>query len=393
METTREGSCSYVVYFTKGLADVVVSEVTALAPRTTVSEPADRFALISADASGLTRLQSGGRTFDDIRLLVAGPSSVPDAASFGRLCAQAAEATRTYLSARDPGRADSSVWSVTMSARVPSWRRRPSWDPSVPIAALLGGADLQGRSRAEVDLRIQADGDQAHISVNLTARPHGKREQVPVRPGALRPSVAAALVRLALQAADPSIVSRGLYDPCCGTGTIPAEAARLSVPVYASDIDAGAVTITANRLTAHADRTVHANRLTAQADRSVHADRTLRTERIAKTDRGQPTRQVRVFCHDLLRGIPHDVAARIVASNLPWDKQVSLPRQSELFDAIATLTARGIAGGGASVLLTTSEQQLVGRIRRQLPNALITSRRIGLLGQTPTVVVVRGGNR
>ena len=365
---------SYVVYFTKGLADVVVSEVTALAPRITVSEPADRFVVITADASGIAGLQSQGRTFDDIRLLVAGPSTVPDAAGFGRLCAQAAEATSSYLSARDPARAGSKAWSVTMSARAPIWRRRPSWDPSVPIAALLGGADLQGRSRAEVDLRIQADGDQVHISVNLTARPHGKREPVPVRPGALRPSVAASLVRLALQAADPAVVARGLYDPCCGTGTIPAEAARLSVPVYASDIDAEAVAITADRLAAQADRT-------AQVDRTAQADR---------TDRGQPVRPARVFRHDLLRGVPRDVAARIVASNLPWDKQVRLPRQSELFDAVAALTARGIADGGASVLLTMSEQQLAGRIRRQVPDARITSRRIGLLGQTPAVVVVQG---
>ena len=351
METTHEGASCYVVYFTKGLADVVVSEIRALAPGVTVGEPADRFAVVAADAPDQARLRSGGRTFDDIRLLVAGPSAVPDASSFGELCAQAADATRAYLSARDPARADSRPWSVTISARTPGWRRHPGWDPSGPIAARLGGADPHARSRAPVDLRIQADGEQAHISLNLTARPHGKREPGPVRRGALRPSVAASLVRLALHAADPAAAGRGLYDPCCGTGTIPAEAVRLSLPVYASDVDPEAVATTAQRLATLA---------------------------------GQP---VRVFQHDLLRGTPRDMAARILASNLPWGKQVRLPRRGELFDAVAVLTARGLAGGGASALLTTSEEQLVARIRRQAPAARITTRRIGLLGQTPAVVV------
>jgi hypothetical protein len=360
METTRDEASRYVVYFTKGLADVVVREIRALGTGTTVSEPADRFVIVTADAASLARLRSGGRTFDDLRLLVAGPSAVPDAAAFDQLCAQAARATRAYLHAHDPSRADSTSWSVTMSARIPSWRRRPLWDPSGPITARLSGADLRSRSRADVDLRIQADGEQAHISVNLASRPHGKREPGPARPGALRPSVAASLVRIALQATDRRAAQRGLYDPCCGTGTIPAEAVRLSLPVYASDIDAGAVATTAERLAA-----------LARPGRPLSA---------------------RVFQHDLTRGFPRGMLATIVASNLPWGKQVRLPRRGDLFDAIAALTARSVAEGGACALLTTFEDQLVARIRRQAPDARITARRIGLLGQTPAVVVARPGD-
>jgi Putative RNA methylase family UPF0020 len=360
METTREGSACHVVYFTKGLADVVICEIRALGTHITAGEPTERFVIVAADAAGLARLRSGGRTFDDIRVLVAGPSAVPDAAAFDQLCAQAAAATDAYLHGHDPARADSTSWSVTMSARTPSWRRHPGWDPAGPITARLGGADLRSRSRAAVDLRIQVDGEQAHISVNLAARPHGKREPGPVRPGALRPSVAASLVRLALRAADPRAAERGLYDPCCGTGTIPAEAVLLCLPVYASDIDAEAVAATAKRLAA-----------------------------LARPGQRLP---VRVFQHDLLRGIPRDMTATIVAANLPWGKQVRLPRRGEAFDAIASLTARGLAEGGASALLTTSGQQLIARIRRQAPDARITARRIGLLGQTPTVVVAQPGD-
>ncbi len=360
METTPDDRFPYVIYLTKGLADVVVDELRALTPEAELSERTDRFVVVSVRAADLARLRSRGRTFDDVRLLVAGPAAIPDEASFDRLCAQAAETTRTYLHCHEPARAEREPWSVTLSARTPSWRRRPAWDPEGPIAARLGHADLHARTRQDVDLRIQVDGEHAHISLNLAARPHGKQEPVPVRPGALRPSVAASLVRLALAAADPAAREHGLYDPCCGTGTIPAEALRLNMPVYASDIDPEAVATSSERLAALAE-TMH------------------------------PTPPVRVFPHDLLRGAPRDVAAHVVAGNLPWGKQVQLHSRRELFDAVAALTARGIAEGGASALLTTSEQQLVARIRRHAPQARVTAWRIGLLGQTPAIVVAGPG--
>ena len=345
-----------VVYFTKGLADVVAAEISQLAPQAEAGEPADRFVIVGLDDAGLTRLRSAGRTFDDIRLLVAGPAAITDLASFDRLCGQARDATDAFVRTHDPARADSRPWSVTVSARSPRWRDRPGWDPSGPIGARFHGADLAARSRAPVDLRLQVHGDQAHISLNLAVRPHGKREAGPDRPGALRPSVAAALVRLALAAASPPAIRHGLYDPCCGTGTIVAEAARLAVPVYASDLDERAVAATRERLAALAGS-------------------------------GVALLPGRVFRQDLLRGVPGDVPARIVASNLPWGKQIELPSRTDLFDAVARLTARGIAEGGASVLLTTGEQQLVARIRRHAPRARISTRRIGLLGQTPAVVL------
>ncbi|HEY1642060.1 MAG TPA: hypothetical protein VGG35_15315 [Streptosporangiaceae bacterium] len=345
----------FVVYFTKGLADVVTGELARLVPGLAVTGTAERFAIISAGPAELGRLLAGGRTFDDLRLLAAGPAAVPDQASFAELCAQAAAATGAYLADRDPQRAGQPPWSVTVSARQPPWRAA-GWDPAPVIAARLGGADLRGTERRDVDLRIQADGELMHISASLTARPHGKRESGPARPGALRPSVAAALVRLAVHAAAPEATRHGLYDPCCGTGTLAAEAARLALPVYASDIDPEAVTLTAARLA-----------------------------RLAGT--AAPPRPPRVFRHDVLRPVPRDIRAAIVASNLPWGKQIQLPREGELFDAIATLVAPRLADGGACALLTTSGDRLAARIRRRVPDAQISTRRIGLLGQTPAIVV------
>jgi SAM-dependent methyltransferase len=358
------GSDRYVVYVTKGLADVVTGELTGLVPGLDVAGTSERFVIIPAGPPELATLLAGGRTFDDIRLLAAGPAPVPDAASFAALCGQAAAATRAYLAGRDPQRAGREPWSVTMSARQPPWRAQ-GWDPAPVIADQLGGADLHGTERRDVDLRIQADGELMHISASLTARPHGKRDAAPARPGALRPSVAAALVRLAVQAAAPDAARRGLYDPCCGTGTIAAEAARLGLPVAASDIDPEAVTLTAARLEGLGPA--------ARPPEPPRPDR--------------PPRPPRVFQHDVLRPVPRDIRAVIVASNLPWGKQIRLPREGELFDAIAALLAPRLADGGAGVLLTTSGDRLAARIRRQAPDARISTRRIGLLGQTPAIVI------
>jgi tRNA G10 N-methylase Trm11 len=212
-----------------------------------------------------------------------------------------------------------------------------------------------------VDVRIQVDGEVMHAAVNLDRPPPGA-PAAPVRPGALRRSVAAVLVRLAVARADPTAVGCGLYDPCCGTGTVVAEAARRGLPVYASDLDPAAVDLTRARLAAPGGEVPV---LTPDVVRH------------------------RVFVHDLLRGKPQRVDSGLVASNLPWGKQVSVPRRGDLFEACAALAGRVVAGGGCCVLLTTHDEQLVARVRRHVRGADVTVRRIGLLGQTPAIVTVR----
>ena len=54
------------------------------------------------------------------------------------------------------------------------------------------------------------------------------------RPGALRPTVAAAMIRLA---GPPGV----LLDPCCGSGTILAEAGAVGWDASGTDVDAGAI--------------------------------------------------------------------------------------------------------------------------------------------------------
>lgn len=354
-----------VIYFTKGLGDVVISEVSSLSPTAEIIEQTERFALLQLDWQDIKLVRNEARTIDDLRALVAGPADITTPEQFERICAVAGSTTKAFLERYDPPRLGQEPWSVTVSARNPAWRKRPPWDPAPIIAKYLHGADIQAKSRQPLDLRIQVDEDRMHISVNLLPQPVGKQSIAPIRQGALRQSVAAALVRLAVAAAEPTEVRLGVYDPFCGTGTIVAEAAQLGLPIFASDIDEEAVELTRSRLRDMA---------ALSGLPALDPDADLRH---------------RVFVHDIRRGIPSRVNAHLIVSNLPWGKQIKVDRHSELFDSVAELVARAIDRGGSCALLTTHEDQLMARIRKQARRAKVTSRRIGLLGQTPAIVVAQ----
>jgi predicted RNA methylase len=342
-----------VAYFTKGLEDVVLGELHQLLPDAEViGQPDERFAFARTSVTGVAELVRTARTIDDLRLLVAGPATVTSEADLVALCEQAADQTTDLLG---DDRAESLPWSLTLSARNPSWRNEPRWQPDPVLARILRGADLTATERRPVDLRLQIDGSTAHLSLNVLPRPIGKADEAGVvsRPGALRPTVAAALVRLAVAQAPQR--AGGLYDPFCGTGTIVAEAMRLNIPVFASDTDPEAIEITRSRLA-----------------------------RLAGLDEGELVH--RVFVHNVLHGIPGRVDVPLTVSNLPWGKQVRVDRRGDLFDLTAAIAVRGLDRGGACALLTTHEGQLAARLHRRAKTARIATRRISLLGQTPGIV-------
>ncbi len=356
---------SFVLYFTKGLEDIVAAEVKEITPTAMVVKEGERFLIVALPTADAVRLGATARTIDDLRLLVAGPSHVGTEQAFFALCAAAAAETDVVLEGtpRGPSGVDVSrqPWSVTMSARRPSWRSTPTWDPAPIIAERLHGADITTTTRQAVDLRIQVDEDIAHVAVNLWEQPIGKRSDEPTtaRPGALRPTVAAALIRLALSDVDPTMARSGVYDPFCGSGTIAAEATRFGLRVYASDIDEAAVELTRERL---------------------------RPLTVASRQEATDLRH-RVFTHDVRRGPDPRVPARILVGNMPWGKQVKVDGRLALFDATALLVAHTVREGGSAVLLTTHEDQFLPRLRRH--RLRVSARRIGLLGQTPAIVVAR----
>lgn len=348
-----------VAYVTKGLAAVAATELSTLTPAAPIERCDDRFLTCEADLALLDAWIAQARTVDDVRVMVAGPTKIRTREDLAALCDTA---QRQIVALLGPDRRDE-PWSVTVSAKNPAWTRgKDRWDPTEVFRSHLHGANPDSEERAPVDVRVQVDTDTTHLSVNVTSTPIGKRPSARYQ-GALRPTVAAAMVLLATHQRPDDIVTRGLFDPTCGSGTILLEARHRGLPIYGCDIEPDAVTLT--------------------------RDRVGPTLGLAGDDL-LTTLTHRIFTHDVLK--PEDartLKAPTVVANLPWGKQVPVGRRSELFSAAARLAAPRVADGGTAVFLTTHDEQCAAAIRRAIDTTVATHR-IGLLGQTPAIVVAAG---
>jgi Putative RNA methylase family UPF0020 len=345
-----------VAYVTKGLVDVTEAEILRILGSTTFTDRSDRYMMFRSITVGITALLAQARTIDDLRALVVGRTTVSTEKDLLTLCATAAEATTAILGM---DRAADDRWSLTLSAKRPIWTHA-KWSPRRALSRYFRGASTHDAVRQPVDLRLQADAKTMHVSVNLVAAPVGKRA-VAERAGALRPTVAAALVQLATNGIGDDVAASGVYDPFCGSGTVLLEAHHAGRPVFGSDADPTAVELTRERLAPSLDLT---------GDSAVAA------------------LNHRFFAHDVLNGVPKRVTAATLVTNLPWGKQVIIPRRGDLYSATAALAATCSARGGRAVLLTTHEDQCAAAIRRTGRTGKVTTRRIGLLGQTPAIVLV-----
>jgi len=178
------------------------------------------------------------------------------------------------------------------------------------------------------------------------ARQHGHRREE--RRGALRPTVAAAMVRLA----GPP---RGrLVDLCCGAGTIVGEAETAGWAATGADIDADALSA-------------------ARANLGRHAAPLLRADAAA---------------------IPLKPAAvTAVVSNLPFGRQYSpRGRLAVWYGAVLDEVSRVLSAGGRAVLLASPSPLQAALARRP---SLVQTRAvpIRLLGSAPGIVVLERSDR
>ncbi len=194
---------------------------------------------------------------------------------------------------------------------------------------------------ADLNVRVFIEGETAFVGLRLGRRPLHEREYKKAhRAGSLKPTVAAAMLRLAGIAPGQS-----LLDPCCGAGTILAEAGKFGAAARGSDIDLSAVSA------------ARANARAAGIAANINA----------WDARALP--------------IPDGSVERIV-SNLPWGRQVAIGGDLRLFyrDVCAEMR-RVLAPGGRIALLTNAPQSVEFQDLRQ-ENQL----EISLYGQTPTIL-------
>jgi 23S rRNA G2445 N2-methylase RlmL len=221
--------------------------------------------------------------------------------------------------------------------------REISGHVGVAVAGALGWPWQERDSSADLNLRLLIEHEIAHIGLRLGAAPlHRRAYKTAHIPGSLKPSVAAALLRLATAETGATVL-----DPCCGAGTILVEAALAGCNALGGDTDLRA--------------------LSACASNSSRA--------------GAPVQ----VSHWDARNLPvRDGFADVVVTNLPWGGEVKLAQSIErLYGAILDQAGRALARGGTAVVLSDAPVHVRSpslRVRRLIE--------ISLFGRTPTIVIL-----
>lgn len=195
---------------------------------------------------------------------------------------------------------------------------------------------------ADFNIRLFIEHQTACVGLRLGKHALHERSYKQIeRPGSLKPSVAAAMLRLAAVASGMS-----LLDPCCGSGTILTEAAQYEAKMIGSDIDPQAI-IAANANLAAAGLQIPLHRWDARAV-----------------------------------PLPDHSIDRIV-SNLPWGRQIALDDDlRRVYHDICKEIERVLLPGGKAVLLTTLPHLFAFKHLN-----LIEQIEISLFGQKPVISI------
>jgi tRNA (guanine6-N2)-methyltransferase len=343
---------TFAVFATRGLEDIAAAEISANWSATQPLQTRPKVVLVQADDLGVFRHL---RTVDDVATVTAQSSSVDGLQALTALVADGGDLTRSIEVA---DRADrlTGEFSVTVSAAHTAYGPASVIEDAVAraISARYGWQHVR-LQRAAIDVRVFIDGTWALIGVRLFDEPLTRRSyRVADARGSLRPTVAAALVRIAT----PGRTRLQIWDPFCGSGTILCEAASVGHEAWGTDIDPEAVGAARENISAVKRE---------YWGRIENADSTA-------TKTWQKHRSVTA-----------------VISNLPWGRQVAIKSKQALYDSVGSGVADLARRGGTGVLLTTEPRPLLQRLQRER-GLSIDERRIGLLGQTPTVLTVRSAS-
>lgn len=194
---------------------------------------------------------------------------------------------------------------------------------------------------SEINIRIFIEHEQAFVGMRLARKPlHRRQYKQADLPGSLKPTIAAAMLRVA-----GVLPGESVLDPFCGAGTILIEAALLGAEAYGGD----------NNLQA----------LAAARDNAALASASIILE-------PWDARQLPLES----RSVP------LVVTNLPWGRQVAVGTDISLFyRQVCAEIERVLTSNGRVVVLTNLPHLLSFEQRRK-----IAQTEISLFGQLPVIV-------
>ncbi len=216
------------------------------------------------------------------------------------------------------------------------------------------GWEYQETDRSQFDIRVFLDHRQGVVAVRLAKESLQNRDYKQFEKlGSLKPTIAAAMVRLAIDNLSRTRIGIKVIDNFCGSGTILAEALSLGNEIYGGDIDPESVQNTWKNLKYLG----------------------FKGEEVVKVLDAQMTNWPKKY---------FDCAI----SNLPWDKQIKTESITTLYINTLCEYQRIVKDEGVVCLLVSKPELLVKYAKEYFPNKKITTYPIGLLGQNPTIVVV-----
>ncbi|MBA3874137.1 MAG: methyltransferase domain-containing protein [Anaerolineae bacterium] len=195
---------------------------------------------------------------------------------------------------------------------------------------------------ANLNIRVFVEHEEAYVGVRLGSHAqHERLYKMVERPGALKPTVAAAMLRLVdVQA------GQRLLDPCCGSGTILIEAALMGASIQGGDNDPEAIKATRVNM----------------KDAGVQGE-------IEQWD---------------ARVLPlRDGSNKRIVTNLPWGRQTFVNEElGSFYMQVCGEMERIVAAEGRIAILTSTPDLLHFNYLQ-----LIQSLEISLFGQNPTISV------
>lgn len=204
--------------------------------------------------------------------------------------------------------------------------------------------------RRNLDFRLFLNDEIGFVSIRLTIEPLNKRKyEIGNYLGALKPTIAAAMVQLATENLDKNT---RVVDDFCGSGTILCEAFSKWHEVYGGDINPKAVNITTNRLKSLGYTNLY----------------NIRVQDATKT-----------------KWNPKYFDCAI--SNLPWDKQHEVSHLTELYSETIKEYKRILKPNFRLCIICHKPELLVKHIKKEFGDINIKRIDIGYLGQTPSIIL------
>lgn len=336
----------YIAYTTKGLEQICQKEILDTLSATIV-ETHDKRIVFETDVSYETLLQL--KTVDDLGLLIATKENVTSLNDIVELLTtiDLLEIKKTLASFREI----ENEFSITVSIA-----KAKTIKPQEVISAIynLVSENYQWKfsefNHQNFDIRIFIDETHAYISTRVSQESlHHRDYKTETQSGSLRPTVAAAMILLATK--DKQNVH--IVDTFCGGGTILLEAVHMGYDISGSDIDPESILITKKNL----QNLAYKNE-----------------ETIRRMDATKTNWQTHSF----------DVAI----SNLPWDKQIPIVSITNLYEESILEFARILKDTGVLCVLVAKPDLFIKYTKKYFPNKHITEYKLGLLGQTPTIILV-----